>query len=65
MSIQGAIENSECLSGRIIDESIKDCLVFTFFDSVNYPVKDDTFIEIPYEELIEYCEEIDMFSLEK
>ena len=46
MDMKDAKKNSECISGSIIDESIKDCLIFTFFDVVNYPVKEDTFIEI-------------------
>ncbi len=46
MDMEDAMKNSECISGSIIDESIKDCLIFTFFDVVNYPVKEDTFIEI-------------------
>lgn len=57
--------NSEYISRCIIDESIKDCLLFTFFDAVNYPVKKDTFIEIPYEDLLEYCEKIKMVRFEK
>lgn len=60
MSIQDAWKNSECISGRIIDETLKNCLLFTFFDTVNYPVKKDTFIEISYEELLEWCEEIEI-----
>lgn len=28
--------------------------------AVNYPVKEDEFIEIPYEDLMEWCEEIEM-----
>lgn len=53
-------KNSECISERIIDESIKDCLIFTFFDAVNYPVKEDEFVEISYENLLEWCEEIEV-----
>ena len=60
MSMKDAKKNSECISGCFIDESIKDCLIFTFFDSVNYPVKEDTFIEIPYGDLLEWCEEVNM-----
>lgn len=60
MSIQDAWKNSECISERIIDESIKDCLIFTFFDPVNYSVDKDTFIEISYDDLLEYCNEIEM-----
>ncbi len=46
MDMKDAKKNSECISGSIIDESIKDCLIFTFFDAVNYPVKEDEFVEI-------------------
>ena len=65
MSMKYAKKNSECISGSMIDVNIKDCLIFTFFDVVNYPVKEDTFIEIPYEDLMEWCEEIEMVSLGK
>lgn len=60
MDMKDAFNNSEYISGCVIDENIKDCLIFTFFDSVNYSIKKDTFIEIPYEELLEYCEKIKM-----
>lgn len=60
MSMKDAKKNSECISGCFIDESIKDCLIFTFFDPVNYPVDKDTFIEISYEDLLEWCEKINM-----
>ena len=65
MSMKDAFSNSEYISGCVIDESIKDCLIFTFFDVVNYPVKEDTFIEISYEDVMEWCQEINMVSLEK
>lgn len=65
MDMKDAFNNSECISGHIIDENIKDCLIFTFFDPVNYSVDKDTFIEIPYEELLEYCEKIKMVRFEK
>lgn len=65
MSMKDAKKNSECISGCFIDESIKDCLIFTFFDPVNYSVEEDTFIVISYEDLLEYCKEINMVSFEK
>ena len=66
MSMEDAKKNSKCISGCFIDESIKDCLIFTFFDVINYPVKKDTFIEISYEELLEdFCKEIEMILCEK
>lgn len=58
--MKDAFNNSGYISGSIIDESLKDCLIFTFFDKVNYPIKKDTFVEITYEDLLEYCEEIEM-----
>ena len=36
MSIEDAQNNSICLSGNIFDESIKNCLIFTFLDAINY-----------------------------
>lgn len=65
MGMEDAKKNSGCISGSIIDESIKKCLIFTFFDPVNYPVKKDTFVEILYEDLLGYCKEINMVSFEK
>ena len=59
MSIQDALDNSERISGGIIDESIKECLIFTFLDTVNYGVEEDKFIELSFEELLEFCEEIE------
>lgn len=60
MSMKEAFDNSKYISGCVIDESIKECLIFTFFDSVNYSVDKDTFIEISYENLLEWCEKINM-----
>ena len=65
MSMEDAFNNSVYISGCVIDESIKDCLIFTFFDKVNYSVEEDTFVQIPYEELLEYCEKIKMVRFEK
>lgn len=59
MTIQDAWENSECISGHIIDESIKDCLIFTFLDAINYGLEEDKFVEISYEGLLKCCEEIE------
>lgn len=58
MSMEDAKKNSKCISGCFIDESIKNCLIFTFFDPVNYSVDKDTFIEISYEDLLKnFCKE--------
>ena len=55
MSIKDAQSNSVCLSGNIFDESIKDCLIFTFLDAVNYGLEKDKFVKIEYEELVAEC----------
>lgn len=65
MSMKDAFSNSKCISGCIIDESIKDCLIFTFFDRINYSVDKDTFIEISYENLMEWCEKVKVVSYVK
>ena len=59
MSKQDAYKNSVCISGRIIDESIKECLIFTVLDAVNYGIEEEKFIELSFEELLEFCEEIE------
>ena len=60
MSMEDSFSKSKCISGSIVDESIKDCLIFTYFDRVNYPVEENTFVEISYEDLLGYCEEVEM-----
>lgn len=62
MSMKEAFDNSKYISGCVIDESIKNCLIFTFFDPVNYSVDRDTFVEISYENLMEWCEKIEVVN---
>lgn len=64
MSIKDAQSNSVCLSGNIFDESIKNCLIFTFLDAVNYELEKDQFIKIEYEELVAECKQIEMIFCE-
>lgn len=64
MSIKDAQSNSMCLSGNIFDESIKDCLIFTFLDAINYGLEKDKFIKIEYEELIAECKAIELLACE-
>lgn len=63
MNIDDAQSNSVCLSGNIIDESIKDCLIFTFLDVANYGIEKDKFMKIEYEELIAECKAIELVFL--
>lgn len=65
MSMKDAFSNSKHISGAIINESIKDCLIFTFYDNVNYLVEKDTFVKITFEELLEFCEEVELFVMEE
>ena len=64
MDFEEARKHSKCISGRIIDKSIKDCLIFTFLDAVNHGLKKDKFIEIKYEELIVECDTIEIVICE-
>ena len=64
MSIKDAQGNSVCLSGNIFDESIKDCLIFTFLDAINYDLEKDKFVRIEYEELVAECKKIEMIVCE-
>ena len=64
MSIKDALSNSVCLSGNIVDESIKDCLIFTFLDEVNYGLGKDEFVKIEYEELVAECKTIELVVCE-
>ena len=64
MSIEDAQNNSVCLSGNMFDESIKKCLIFTFFDVVNYGLEKDKFVKIEYEELVAECKRIEMVICE-
>ena len=46
MSFEDARKHSICLNGKIIDESIKECLLFTFYDAVNHGLSDGTLWEV-------------------
>ena len=54
------MKNSHCISGKVIDKSIGDCLIFAFLDEANYGYEKDKFIEITYEELISECKPIEI-----
>lgn len=62
MSFEDARKHSICLNGKIIDESIKECLLFTFYDAVNHGLEKDEFVEIKYEDLIAECRPIEIVT---
>lgn len=64
MSFEDARKHSKCLNGQIIDESIKNCLLFTFYDAVNHGLEKDEFVEIKYEDLIAECKPIEIIACE-
>lgn len=64
MSMEESWKYSNCLNGQIIDDSIKNCLIFAFLDSVNYGTDDDEFIEISFEDLIKDCKPIKFVTCE-
>lgn len=65
MSFEDARKYSQCLCGKIIDENIKDCLFFTFYDAINHGLEKDEFVEIAYKELIAECELIEIVTYER
>lgn len=62
MTMEEARKISHCISGRLIDESIRDCLIFAFLDEANYGYEKDKFVEITFEELIAECEPIEVIT---
>ncbi len=61
MNINDALRNSKRISGKIIDSTIRDSLIFIFFDVMLYGLDKDEIIEIPYETLLECCcEEVEI-----
>jgi len=64
MTLEDAMANSKCISNCIIDESIKNLLIFTFYDAVNYGGEKDEFLEVEYEELIAGCKPIEVVVYE-
>lgn len=64
ITMEEAWESSYCISGRLVDKSISDCLIFAFLDEVNYGYEKDKFVEITYEELIAECEPIEIVAYE-
>jgi len=64
MTMEEAWKNSHCISGKVIDKSICDCLIFAFLDEANYGYEKDKFIEITYEELLSECKPIEIVTYE-
>ena len=64
MGMEESWKHSIRLNGQIIDESIKNCLIFAFLDSANYAYDDDKFIEISFEDLIKDCKPIELVTCE-
>lgn len=64
MTMEEAWKDSHCLSGKLVDVSIGDCLIFVFLDEANYGYEKDKFVEITYEDLIAECEPIEIVTYE-
>ena len=59
--------NDQCndISGKLIDDSLKDCLFFTFLDKIHYGDDfESKYIEITWDELIAECEKVEMITCE-
>lgn len=64
MGMEESWKYSNRLNGQIIDESIKNCLIFAFLDAANYTYDYDKFIEISFENLIKDCKAIELVAHE-
>ena len=60
MSMKDAFKNSKLLDNCIIDDSIKDYLIFTFMEMTIDEVYDVEFFEIGFDRLIEDCKKVEM-----
>lgn len=65
MTMEEAWKSSHCISGKLIDKNISECLIFAFLDEANYGYEKGKFVEIAYEELIAECEPIDFVTCER
>lgn len=52
----------ECITGKIIDESIKNCCIFIFHDEPNFGK--DEYIQVTWDEIMEECEPVDVVVCE-
>ena len=60
MNMKEAYKNSKCIDECIVDDSIKDYLIFTFVETVIDGEYDVEFFEIGFERLIEDCNKVEM-----
>lgn len=60
MSMEDAYKNSKCIDQCIIDDSIKDYLIFTFMEAVTDGEYDVGFFEIGFDRLIKDCKKVEM-----
>ncbi len=65
MTMEEAWKNSHCISGKVVDKSIADCLIFAFLDEANYGYEKDKFIEIIYEDLVSECKPIEIVTCKR
>lgn len=49
---------------KIIDESVKNCCVFVYWDEANYDYKDGKFVEVTWDELMEESEPVEVIVYE-
>lgn len=52
------------ITGKIIDDSIKNYCNFVYLDEANYDHKDGKFVEITWDELMEECDPVEVIACE-
>lgn len=50
------------ITGKIIDDSVKNCCIFVYLDGTNYDK--DEYIEVTWDELMEECEPVEVIVCE-
>lgn len=52
------------ITGKIIDESVKDCCIFVYLDGANYDYKGGKFVEVTWDELMKECTPVEVIVYE-
>lgn len=52
------------ITGKIIDDSVKNYCIFVYLDEANYDYKGGKFVEVTWNELMEECEPVEVIVCE-
>lgn len=52
------------ITGKIIDDSVKNCCIFVYLDEANYDYKGGKFVEVTWDELMKECTPVEVIVYE-